>query len=107
MSTLDRLKELSQQATPGPCRVTTIQFDEETGDVQYVVEFPGHNEGTFPEANRLEVGINALPPLIEVAEAAWKALFVESKQMQDWTEEDIALYAALSQVMLDEKEGCE
>lgn len=47
----------------------------------------------------------ALPDLLEIADAAWQALFVESKQMQDWTEEDIALYAALSQVMLDEKEG--
>ena len=68
--TLERLKELSQQATPGPCKVITLEFNEESGDIRYVVEFQGVKSGSVPEARRLEAGINALPALLEVAEAA-------------------------------------
>jgi hypothetical protein len=107
MSTLDKLKELQAAATPGPWEVTdgaekwwysdTILGEGGAGGA--LASCTGDN------ARLIVTAINALPDLIEVVAAAWKALFVESKQMQDWTEEDIALYAALSQVMLDEEEG--
>jgi hypothetical protein len=107
--TLERLKELQAAATPGPwdrdglynvLRIAKKSLDWELVNPTEDTSMPDEDDAEF-----IVVLYEALPALIEVAEAAWKALFVESKQMQDWTEEDIALYAALSQVMLDEGEA--
>jgi len=86
MNTLERLKELQAAATPGPCKVITLEFNEESGDIRYVVEFQGVKSGSVPEARRLEAGINALPALIAVAEAA-------KRYVDDDSQESARLYA--------------
>ena len=105
MTLLEKLKELSAQATPGPCRVVTLEFDEESGDIRYVVEFPGVKTGSVPEARRLEAGINALPALIAVAEAAVEVADVARLREDDVLpkpEDDPKLWTARMQTAWNE-----
>ena len=73
MSTLDRLKELSQQATPGPWEVN-LDGAEEWWYSDTILGEGGAGGAlascTKGNAPLVVTAINALPDLIEVAEAA-------------------------------------
>lgn len=69
VNTLERLKG----PIPGPCELVSLEFNK-LGNLMYCIEFPGVTTGSVPEARRLEAGINALPDLLAVVEAAQAVL---------------------------------
>ena len=69
MNTLERLKELQAKATPGPCVGSGAEILP-SGDLRYYIDFPGIKTGSVAGSIALGESINALPALLEVAEAA-------------------------------------
>jgi hypothetical protein len=68
MTILERLKAMQGIQ----CRVVTIAFNEENGDVQYVLEIPGMKLGDYPTARWIETSVNAQAKLLAVVKAAKK-----------------------------------